>query len=237
MGSPGGLLALRALLAGHRRTFAWIADELRVLAPIYLYLALSTTAVFALLGWMLGRKEDLLAARATTDALTGLANRSHFEARTDAEVARAARYGTPLSVLLVDVDHLKSINDRGGHGAGDRALRAVAAALAASCRVTDLAARYGGDEFAVLAPSTSVAQAAVLAERVREQLRSSGPPDLLVSVSVGVADLCPARSGGRDALLRAADAALYVAKSAGRDRVSLAPPQREKDSSLSTRDA
>src|SRR6185503_6605263 len=134
------------------------------------------------------------------------------------ELLRADRYGTPLALLIVDVDHLKQVNDRAGHTAGDRALAAVADAMRRSCRATDLPARVGGDELAVLASSTTAAEAVTLAERIRASL----PPSL--SVSIGVADLDGAAAETVEALYIAADQALYRAKTAGRDQVAIAPP-------------
>src|SRR4051812_26882932 len=103
LGAPAGHLVLRAVLARALPTPAWVAGEVGSLVATYVYLGFSTTIVFAILGWILGSKEDLLQARATTDVLTGLANRRHFDARLEEEVRRAHRYGTPLSLLLIDV--------------------------------------------------------------------------------------------------------------------------------------
>ncbi len=228
LGAPLGLVVLRAGIASSWPTPTWLAGELRADAPTYLYLVVATTSVFATLGFLLGRKEDLLSQRAATDALTGLSNRRALDARLTEELARAARYGTPLSLLAIDVDGLKAINDRAGHQAGDAALRAVGRALRASCRRTDLAARTGGDEFAVLAPMTRAAEALELANRFRRTLAEVSTTP---TISVGVADLALAGSPG--ALPAAADRALYRAKSSGRDRAVLAePPGDEKSATL-----
>jgi diguanylate cyclase (GGDEF)-like protein len=202
MGAPLGLFLLRNLTGDDG---PWLT---------YTYVSLSTSIKFAVLGWRLGRKEDQLYDASLTDALTGVSNRRHFDARLREETARAARHRQPLALLLVDVDRLKDINDRDGHAAGDAALVAVAAALVGSCRATDVAARYGGDEFAVLAPMTLRGEAIELAQRIRAHLRAHAT----VTVSIGVAD-----SESSVPLCQAADRALYAAKAAGRDRVLAGP--------------
>ncbi len=101
------------------------------------------------------------------DALTGLANRRAFDERLDEEVARAIRYGHPLSLLMVDIDNFKLVNDRFGHTAGDEALKALAAIIDRSIRTIDIVARFGGEEFVVILPETPIEGAAVVAERVR----------------------------------------------------------------------
>jgi diguanylate cyclase (GGDEF)-like protein len=174
-------------------------------------------------GWLFGRQEDRLRHISVTDGLTGLTNRREFERRLEEELDRADRHGLPLSLVLLDVDLLKAINDRSGHRAGDRALCAVAGALRSSCRSVDIAARVGGDEFAILAPTTSARDALQLAGRVQAALRdprraAGGPP---LSLSIGVADLASAIAHGERDLLEAADRALYRAKSGGRDRIAL----------------
>lgn len=166
------------------------------------------TEVAELLGLVIAAREGhrRLTEQATSDPLTGLANRRAFEARQETELARAARHDTPLVLALIDVDHLKEINDAGGHEAGDRQLRSLADALRAAARAEDFVARLGGDEFAWLLPEADSEQAVLAMERLRAGL---GP-----SVSVGIAEL---RAGGDPKLLpRDADRALYEAKLSGR---------------------
>ncbi|HEY5434736.1 MAG TPA: diguanylate cyclase [Candidatus Limnocylindrales bacterium] len=162
---------------------------------------------------------------ATVDPLTGIANRQAVLSRVDEEIARAARYGHPLSVVLVDLDHFKRLNDTHGHAAGDRVLHHVAQLLNANVRAVDLAGRYGGEEFLVVLPETDVDAAGSLAEKLRRIVGSSTVrmPDgeqLSITLSAGV-------TGGlgavlqSDALVRDADAALYSAKALGRDQVYL----------------
>lgn len=218
-GSPAGLLALRGIRAGRLDT-AWVAEELSANATTYAYLLLSTTAVFAGFAFVLGRQADRLERLSRTDPLTGLGNRRHVEERLAAELARARRHGRELSLLVLDLDGLKAVNDRHGHKAGDAALRRVAAAIAQSSRASDVAGRWGGDEFVVLAPDTASEDAAALAERIRRLAREAAggeeaaPP---LSVSIGVASLAPADDP--EGLLRRADAALLEAKHQGGDRV------------------
>jgi diguanylate cyclase len=200
---------------------------------LYAALWLVIASLLVIGGWLFGRQEDRLRRISLTDPLTGLANRRELEHRMTVERARAARDRSPLSLVLVDVDRLKAINDRGGHRMGDRALVAVADALRGSCRATDVPARLGGDEFAVLAPATAARDATQLAARLQAILRLIGSIDgERVSVSIGVADLDSAV--GHD-LFDAADLALYRAKADGRDRIALhdAPaPARQAPAAL-----
>jgi len=168
---------------------------------------------------------DHLARMSHTDPLTGLANRRHFEEALGAAHDQARRYGRALSIMAVDLDHLKAINDQGGHGAGDRALQLIAMALRKTCRRADLPARIGGDEFAVLLPETTTAEASALADRLRACTADDADSYRIgtdVTVSVGIADLNAGVIDQAYDLLHLADHALYVAKSGGRDRVALA---------------
>jgi len=218
LGAPLGLSVTR-FIARHDQSIRSILEDLGDDRATYLYLTISTVLVFVLLGSILGSQTDRLEERSTTDPLTRLANRRHFDAELALELRRATRYGTPLSLLLVDVDHLKRINDERGHEAGDAALQAVARALLASLRATDLAGRWGGDEFVVLAPGIDAAGASALADRIRGVLR--GTARVSPTVSIGIADTAGAPSVTAGALAAAADAALYEAKHAGRDRASI----------------
>jgi diguanylate cyclase (GGDEF)-like protein len=214
-GAPLGLLAVR-LAGAEEIDRAALRRELERDPPTYLYVLLSTLAVFVSFGYVLGRQADALVKLSRTDRLTGLSNTLAFEERLEHETARSARYGEPLALLLADVDGLKAINDRHGHRGGDLALQAVARALRGSARQTDLPARVGGDEFALLAPNTGASDAAALGERIRSLVAGAGVAGL--TVSVGVATLEAARASA--AFLREiADAALYEAKRLGRNRV------------------
>lgn len=163
---------------------------------------------------LLGR----LSAAARTDPLTGLANRRELDSRFAHELARATRTGRALSIVVLDLDYFKEFNDRFGHAAGDRALVTLAAALRRAARGSDVIARLGGEEFAVLAPETDDAQGRILAERVREEAKAAfaqGPERL--TASCGVASF-PAHGITTRELLHVADRALYRAKEEGRDR-------------------
>ena len=169
------------------------------------------------------RQQEHLRAIAQTDALTGLPNYRAFRLRLDEELKRARRYRTALAAVMIDLDNLKPINDQLGHEAGNRAIAALAETVLSQLRETDFAARYGGDEFVVLLPHTSAAEARALAERLRRAIRrvtlDGGMP---LRASLGVAALAPGAEASADALIHAADAALYRAKGAGRDRVCVA---------------
>lgn len=202
-----------------RRWLYPVASVLIVLGAAQMGLC-ALSLVVVLVGWSVGRKLDGLRCSAVTDPMTDLANRREFDARLHHEVERSLRQGTPLALLLLDVDKLKLINDRGGHAAGDAAIRAVATCLREVGRSTDLPARLGGDEFAVLAPSTTGEEATALAQRYRAAFRRTKPA--AATVSIGIADL-GSKGSSPEALLAAADAALYAAKSLGGDAVRVAP--------------
>jgi diguanylate cyclase (GGDEF)-like protein/PAS domain S-box-containing protein len=176
--------------------------------------------------------EEKLSALALTDGLTKLANRRAFDEALDREWKRTLREGSQISLLLLDLDHFKELNDRYGHQVGDDCLRAVAATVLTAVRTTDIAARYGGEEIAIILPSTDTAGAVAVAEKVRSavealQITHEGNPEGSgwVTVSLGVATAL-SRQGGTmrmpESLLLAADNALYKAKREGRNRVATA---------------
>jgi two-component system cell cycle response regulator len=171
---------------------------------------------------------------ATTDMLTSLLNRRAFLDAIDRERARSDRHAFPLSLLLLDVDHFKRINDNRGHAAGDAVLQGVARVLVAVARKSDFVARWGGEEFVVALPQTSDAGARVAAERVRRAVAAElhavpdGGDPLRVTVSVGVASATAPWS--TDQLVNAADAAMYAAKVRGRDRIEVASDIEENTS-------
>jgi diguanylate cyclase (GGDEF)-like protein/PAS domain S-box-containing protein len=169
---------------------------------------------------------------ALIDDLTGIANRRLFEARFATEYQRAARSQSPLSVVLLDIDHFKSFNDHLGHPAGDSCLRHVAAAIARCLRrPADLVARFGGEEFVALLPETPLEGATQIARAMRHAVRAlaikhPAAKAGLVTLSAGVASLNSHDAGAPHMLLEAADRALYTAKARGRDRVCVAMPSR-----------
>ncbi|HVM27507.1 MAG TPA: sensor domain-containing diguanylate cyclase, partial [Mycobacteriales bacterium] len=163
---------------------------------------------------------------AVTDELTGLANYRSFLSTLDSEVERAARYGRPVGLLLLDVDHFKDVNDTYGHQRGDAVLAELAGRVAAQVRDVDTVARYGGEELVVVLPETGAEGAELTAERIRCAVRdrpfADGGLPVAVTVSLGVAVHEPGRETA-DALVRRADEALYRAKRAGRDTWRAAP--------------
>ena len=164
---------------------------------------------------------EILERRSVTDPLTGLFNRYHFDATLKREVARCRRHAARLSLLLLDVDELKTVNDRWGHHAGDRMLGRVAATIRQRARSSDIACRYGGDEFAVVMPDTDARGARVAAERIRAGMSTPtdepiAPDRTHVTVSGGLAESPPASTAISEAdLILAADQALYLAKRRG----------------------
>jgi diguanylate cyclase (GGDEF)-like protein len=166
-----------------------------------------------------------------TDALTGVPNRRQLFLRLENEVSRSLRFGDPVSLLMIDLDLFKRINDAHGHTVGDGVLRGVALALRRSIRKIDIVARYGGEEFCVVLPRVGKPEALEVAEKLRRAVAAAsmpgpeGDPTLSVTISAGVATL------GTDAqdvagLIEKADTALYEAKRLGRDRVAVAVPVR-----------
>lgn len=165
-----------------------------------------------------------LSEMATTDALTGLNNRRMFDHSLQLELAIVERRETPLSLLVLDVDHFKRINDTHGHEVGDTVLVAIAQVLSGCARVIDIVARVGGEEFAVILPNTDTPGALEVAERMRTAVAQATWLAQPATISIGVATLQPAEDAS--SLYARADAALYAAKAAGRNRVELAPAER-----------
>ena len=221
LGAPIGLLLLRELVSPQSLSEELISERIA-----YLYVFIATTIVLALFGFIIGRQTDRLAALSQTDALTGLANRRALSSLLEREIRRSERYGTPVSLLLIDVDGLKQVNDNHGHSAGDRVLRGVADAITESLRDTDVGARWGGDEFAIVAPNTTAEAALRSAERLVVRVAKAGAhqPWHTTTVSVGIATFDPGHmiDCELESLLRVADDALYRAKANGRNRVQAA---------------
>lgn len=187
--------------------------------------------VVVVLGGHLINANRMLTSQAMQDGLTGLPNRRFFDATLEREFRRAARSREPISIIMIDVDHFKDYNDRYGHLEGDECLRAVARAIQGCLRrAGDFAARYGGEEIAVVLPGLDVRRAYAVAEAMRLAVRDLAVPhahgvDSIVTFSAGVATLLPARGdGGWQALIGNADRALYAAKQSGRDTVEAYAP-------------
>jgi diguanylate cyclase (GGDEF)-like protein len=253
------LLALRALPGSRSHRYPWIAlslalvlmverrieplldfhDSMADLADALYALLVSAVIVLSVIGLVrllreLRATEERLTHLSVTDPLTGLANRRHLLAGLEQELRRADRSGRPLSVLMVDLDHFKAINDRYGHAVGDAVLVAVAARCQARLRAIDLCGRVGGEEFVVVLPETDAEGAAATAERLRADL-ADAPIDtakgrLSLTISVGTVTYDPAVPFADHApgdtvvatvhvLLQRADDALYRAKESGRNCV------------------
>ncbi|HEU0012684.1 MAG TPA: GGDEF domain-containing protein [Longimicrobium sp.] len=230
-GGPAGWLALR-VATGHGA-----GAELAASAPLYLYMLLGSAVAFAGFGAVLGRHEDCLvqANRAldelsVSDPITGMRNARYFRARLREEQARTGRVGETLSIVVMDLDRFKRVNDRHGHLVGDEVLLAVAGAITSTVRAGDTAAalrgtaaRMGGEEFALLLPDTTGDEARAIAERVRHAVREAvvrldDGTAVRTTISCGVASGVPAGPDAGQAIYAAADAAMYQAKRAGRDR-------------------
>ncbi len=196
----------------------WSPEEL--LARVHR--ALAVHARMEALATQVGELQRLSA----TDGLTGVHNHRHFQERLREEFRRAQRYDDALSLILLDLDYFKDINDKYGHSAGDGVLREVAGALTRGVRETDLVARYGGEEFALLLPRTHFTGALTVAERVRRELRAlrlEVDGALQVTASLGVSSFPHRTVLSPEQLLLTADEALYQAKRDGRDRICLHP--------------
>ena len=215
-----GLLLLRAPFGSGSLTADFFSNRYEF---TYLFVAIAVT--FLGLGYVLGRQADTLRRLSSTDPLTGLCNRRALDHRLRHEWDRAARYRSPLALLLIDVDGLKQVNDARGHGAGDDLLRRLGAAIRQSLRGSDVGARWGGDEFVILAPGTSREAAEQLANRLLARLKgSTRPRENAIFASIGVAVVAPeARHlSSPESLMQTADKALYAAKAGGRDQVKVA---------------
>lgn len=229
-GAPLGLLAVRLTCpepGGRPMSLRRVIRDAARDPRDYIYVGASTSIVLTIFGYVLGRHADRLAELSETDPLTGLLNARGLFNRLDAELVRLRRYRHPLALLLVDLDGLKDINDRFGHRAGDEAIGTLAGVIRSELRKVDVGARWGGDEFAILAPNTSSTAAVALAERIRTSIAQQGR-EWRLSGSLGVATVDP--QAGREVvdsatLMRAADVALYEAKRTGRNRVVVASPE------------
>jgi diguanylate cyclase (GGDEF)-like protein len=210
---------LGTLVAGTGRAAPYSTADLEIVA------ALAGQGAVALENALLFRRvRDL----ATTDGLTGLFNRRHFFELAGPMIGVRGRYGRPLAVVMIDIDHFKAVNDTYGHSVGDVVLREVARRLSGTLRGTDLLCRYGGEEFAALLPETTGGQARDTARRLHAAVTTepvptpAGPVDVTVSIGLSGPTGVTAGEADLEALLKRADEALYAAKRAGRNRVASA---------------
>ena len=196
---------------------AYDANDLSVIALVAPQIALAIERA----GWQ--QRANKFQLMSITDPLTGLHNRRYLEARLAEELSRSKRYDYPLSFMMIDIDDFKGYNDRNGHQAGDRALEITAQCLRAALRKVDVASRYGGEEFSILLPQTTLQEAGVIADRVRRKITETpfthgkSQPLGAVTVSIGLSAFSPALDSA-EAIVRAADRALYHAKSHGKNR-------------------
>ena len=220
-GAPAGLLGIRLARGDDDISLRHLRSEIAADRAAYMYIGGATAVIFALFGYVLGRHADQLAELSETDVLTQLLNSRGFASRLRSEIRRAKRYREPLSVLFLDVDGLKSINDRYGHRAGSDALREVANVIRTELRATDTAARWGGDEFTLIAPNTLRDEAVLFAERIRQRIEAhQGQWPTTVSIGIATLDGSDARASvDPHALLRDADGAMYEAKRRGKNTV------------------
>ena len=218
--------ALSAALTGNH----WASDTsmLVVMAclPVMVLHTLSVSMVSYQLIRKVSRQNRLLDELRRVDALTGLYGRGHWQEQAEAALRHHVATGEPACLLMMDVDHFKQINDEHGHTAGDEVLRVLARVVQSAVRSSDSAGRYGGDEFAIVLPAMRAADAAALAERIRkhtEAVRLRHLPALRLTCSLGIAPAQPHYANVSD-WINAADAALYAAKKAGRNRVGAGAP-------------
>jgi len=174
-------------------------------------------------------KNRALADVSARDALTGLYARWYVLQKIEEEINRAIRHGSPMALLMVDLDHFKTINDSYGHLAGDQVLQSTGQVLRDSCRVYDVPGRYGGEEFCLMLPETRLGNTGIVAERIRSRVEAARVPhddaELSITASIGIAGLDEGATTGRlvsaSALIERADQALYRAKDLGRNRVEM----------------
>ena len=231
------LRGVRAVWRAESVTSEMVADSTVNVVSAMGYMAIALTFHATLLGIVVGRILSDLRYRSRHDGLTGLLNRRAMEEALLSQMQRSRRTGEPFTVLMLDLDHFKTINDCHGHAAGDRALKHTAAALKAELREVDAVGRFGGEEFLVVMPGATVETALPVAERLRTALISDPPSiddaTLLLSASIGIAQWRePAEEPSR--LLMRADAALYNAKVRGRDRVVVDPSDGDSIAGLAT---
>ena len=222
-----GTISVQDFMQQHTRLVLVLIGFFMVLAASVAYLRKLNSRLRLAMG-KLRDAEAELTHQANTDVLTGLRNRKRFNELVELEIGRAKRYKRPLAMLMLDLDHFKSVNDRFGHPVGDKVLVSTAHQIAGHVRNSDLAARIGGEEFAVLMPETGLDEAVRVAERIRQDVALSTLAEVSgdavrCTVSIGVAELCGTLHS-YSALYKAADQALYQAKNLGRDRVEMAKP-------------
>jgi diguanylate cyclase (GGDEF)-like protein len=233
LGAPLGSLVIRYFLHHNGEFLAGLIHEWDQASFFYIYMTIGCTVMFAIFGFVLGEKGDALEKEkkkatnlAITDGLTGLYNHRYLQEHLGAEFERVKRYGTPLTCLMLDIDNFKEVNDQHGHVFGDHVLRIVARILKEQVRRVDTVGRYGGEEFLILMPHTTAQDVQPLAERIRMELQDYpfhlNGQEIRVTLSIGIANAAPhGPFKDRKSLLEAADAALYRAKTSGKNRIHI----------------
>jgi diguanylate cyclase (GGDEF)-like protein len=196
---------------------------------IYSYIYFGTIIVFGFFGYLIGTREDMLRDMAMTDGLTGLYNSRHLWTRIHDEFALAKRHETPLSILILDLDEFKSVNDSYGHPVGDHFLELMGRTINSIIRQGETGARVGGEEFAVLLPQATAQEAAVVAERIRKAIEGERMKvdngEIGITASAGVACTVGNEAHSAEGIYQLADHALLQAKRTGRNRVVTVLPQ------------
>lgn len=212
---------LWAEIGGHRGTLAEkLGRDPGVTVAAHDYLA-NVSGLIKGAGVIEGEKLAQITKSATRDGLTGLFDKATFNHILHEEVSRSLRYERPMSLVMADIDHFKRLNDTHGHADGDIVLSEVAEIIAKQCRTTDIPARVGGEEFAIVLAEVNQSAGMIFAERLRQAIETHFSGSIYqVTMSLGVAGILPENeSENSDAIMRRADAALYRAKSAGRNQV------------------
>lgn len=189
---------------------------------LYTYMIVSTSIVFSVLGYAIGIREKIITDLALTDELTALYNKRYFKSCLEQEFKRYQRNENPFSVIIIDLDFFKHINDQYGHPAGDEVLKTVSSTIMANCRKNEIAARVGGEEMSIIASDCNLSSASLLAERIRiaieESTSSWQGEEIKVTASFGVATATPSSHNAWQ-IYQLADKALYQAKQTGRNKI------------------
>ncbi len=217
----GALLALGAPV-GWLLLSSWLGDPGGGIW-LYVYLTLSTLIAFASFGYTLGSKQDALARLAAKDALTGLVNQAEFMRTAELLLALSEREWTPLTIVMIDIDYFKQVNDDYGHLVGNEIIKEVASILEECTRRSDVVARFGGDEFAICLPHTGRDTSEMVSERIRERVQENAfeisGNSIRITLSLGVSEYDGKSVTTVGGMTESADRALYRAKQEGRNRV------------------
>lgn len=205
----------------------WLAgrdpfDSHHIDSLLYSYMIVTTSIVFSVLGYLIGKREQMITDLALTDELTALYNKRYFKNRLEQEFTRHKRNTSPFSVILIDLDFFKRVNDQYGHPAGDQVLKDIASTIMANCRTNEIAARVGGEEISIIACDCDLDAAVLLAERIRVAIEYSTinwqSKRIKITASFGVATASTASTNAWS-VYQEADKALYHAKKTGRNKV------------------